>query len=199
MKFCHFSNFCRKIFSAWRNIFLHVLNESRGFSTWFLQITTLKGIQKCAGIVLSSLETFFCRNSKNDRISFWGQCNVETALRLGIYMFYSYIFSVIYPWNKFEEKAKCENVQEQRLTANQVPTLETSRTFRTLRTSQTSQNFWTSLNSYRVLTFIRYNCSRLRIEVASNLFVSFCTQNVWILNLNFASVEKNRLTAYFLN
>ena len=36
-------------------------------------------LQKCAGIFLSSTETFFCKNLKNDRISFLGRCNVETA------------------------------------------------------------------------------------------------------------------------
>ena len=41
-------------------------------------------LQNCAGYFLSSPETFFCRNLKNDRISFLDQCNVETASRLGL-------------------------------------------------------------------------------------------------------------------
>ena len=56
-----------------------LINESRRFSTWFLQITTPKTIQKCAGVFLSSREIFFCRNLKNARMSFLGRCNVETA------------------------------------------------------------------------------------------------------------------------
>ena len=61
--------------------FLHPLNESRGFATWFLQIATPKVIKKCAGAFSSSRETFFFRNLKNDRMSFLGRCNVETVSR----------------------------------------------------------------------------------------------------------------------
>ena len=39
---------------------------------------------KCRKIILSCRETFFCRNLKNDRMSFCGQCNVDTASRPGI-------------------------------------------------------------------------------------------------------------------
>ena len=34
---------------------------------------------KCRKFILSRRETFFCRNLKNVRMSFLGQCNVETA------------------------------------------------------------------------------------------------------------------------
>ena len=62
---------------GYKMTFLHLLNKSRGFHTWFFQITTPNII--CAGTFLLSRETFFCRNLKNARMSFLGQCNVETA------------------------------------------------------------------------------------------------------------------------
>ena len=49
----------------------------------FLQITIHKLLQKCAETFLSSQETFFWRNLKNDKILFLGQCNVEAAARPG--------------------------------------------------------------------------------------------------------------------
>ena len=39
----------------------------------------LLSFNKCRKSFLSSLETFFCRNLKNVRMSFLGQCNVETV------------------------------------------------------------------------------------------------------------------------
>ena len=41
----------------------------------------LDSFNKCRKFLLSSQETFFCRNLKNDKISFLGKCNVETVLR----------------------------------------------------------------------------------------------------------------------
>jgi hypothetical protein len=64
--------------------FLHLLNKCRGFATYCFQIATPKVIQKCTEAFLSRLETFFCRNLKNDRMSFLGQRNVETASHPGI-------------------------------------------------------------------------------------------------------------------
>ena len=85
MKLCHFPNFCRKKILAWQNKFPCTFwMNLEVFPTWFLQIKTPKGIQKCAGFFLSGWETFYCRNLKNDRISFFGQCNVETASHPGI-------------------------------------------------------------------------------------------------------------------
>jgi hypothetical protein len=49
-----------------------------------LQLTTLKVIQKCALAFLSSQETFFSRNLKNEIMSFLGGCNVETASLPGL-------------------------------------------------------------------------------------------------------------------
>ena len=54
---------------GYKMTFLHLLNKSRGFHTWFFQITTPNII--CAGTFLLSRETFFCRNLKNARMSFW--------------------------------------------------------------------------------------------------------------------------------
>ena len=48
---CHFSNF-------WQKNHLHSLNNSTGFATWFLQITTHKVIQSCAGTFLSARKLF---------------------------------------------------------------------------------------------------------------------------------------------
>ena len=56
------------------------MNECRGLTTWFLQITTPRVVLKCAGGYMSSQETFFCSNLKNGRVSFLGQFNVETFL-----------------------------------------------------------------------------------------------------------------------
>ena len=39
----------------------------------------LYSFNKCRKSLLSSLETFFCRNLKNVRMSFLGRCNVETV------------------------------------------------------------------------------------------------------------------------
>ena len=39
----------------------------------------LNAFKKCRKFLLSSLETFFCRNLKNVGISFLGRCNVETV------------------------------------------------------------------------------------------------------------------------
>ena len=44
----------------------------------------LDSFNKCRKFLLPSQETFFCRNLKNDRLSFSGQCNVETNSRPGI-------------------------------------------------------------------------------------------------------------------
>ena len=43
----------------------------------------LHSFNKCRKFLLSSLETFFCRNLKNGRMSFLGRCNVETVSRPG--------------------------------------------------------------------------------------------------------------------
>ena len=61
MTLCHFSNFCKNKFPGlttelsctyWMNLFWC-------FAKWFLKIATPKVIQKCAGVFLSSRETFF--------------------------------------------------------------------------------------------------------------------------------------------
>ena len=66
MKFSHLSNFCRKKIPGLKKNFLHLSNESIGFVIWCLQISTPKVIKKCARIF------FFCRNLKNERMSFLG-------------------------------------------------------------------------------------------------------------------------------
>ena len=38
--------------------FLHLLNESRGFATWFPQITTPKVIQKCWKLFCQAVKLF---------------------------------------------------------------------------------------------------------------------------------------------
>ena len=43
--------------------FMHLLNKSKCFVIWFLQLTTLKIIQKCALAFLSSRDFFFSRAS----------------------------------------------------------------------------------------------------------------------------------------
>ena len=45
----------------------------------------LDSFNKCRKFLLSSQETCFCRNLKNDRTSFLDQCNVEAASLPGIY------------------------------------------------------------------------------------------------------------------
>ena len=39
--------------------FLHLLNESRGFVTWFFQITIPKGLQKCRGTFCQAWKPIF--------------------------------------------------------------------------------------------------------------------------------------------
>jgi hypothetical protein len=43
----------------------------------------LDSFNRCSNFLLSSQETFFCRNWKKDRLSFLGRCNVETASLAG--------------------------------------------------------------------------------------------------------------------
>ena len=43
----------------------------------------LNSFNKCRKPLVSSLESFFCRNLKNVRMSFLGRCNVEVVLLLG--------------------------------------------------------------------------------------------------------------------
>ena len=43
----------------------------------------LHSFNKCRKFLLSSLETFFCRNLKNVGMSFLSQCNVDTVSRSG--------------------------------------------------------------------------------------------------------------------
>ena len=43
----------------------------------------LNSFNKCRKFLLSSLETFFCRNLKNARVSFLGLCKVKTVSRPG--------------------------------------------------------------------------------------------------------------------
>ena len=80
MTFRHFSNFCRK-------------KVSRLDKKAPAQFYTILGVVICKNHVarplhsfnrgrkslLSSLETFFCRNLKNVGMSFLGRCNVETV------------------------------------------------------------------------------------------------------------------------
>jgi hypothetical protein len=61
-----FFKFLQKTVYWQRN--LQHLNKSISFATCFFQITSPIVIHNCAGIFLSSQETLFCRNLKNDRI-----------------------------------------------------------------------------------------------------------------------------------
>ena len=61
---------------------LYSLNESRGFATWFLQVTIPKNIQKCAGIFLSSRETFLWKFERWKNVIF-GPMNCWDSLPSG--------------------------------------------------------------------------------------------------------------------
>ena len=53
------------------------MNESRGFDTWFLQITIPKVIKKCVETFLTSQETFFCKNLKMTNCHFWANVSLR--------------------------------------------------------------------------------------------------------------------------
>ena len=78
--FCHLSNFCRKKVFGLDN-----KTPAHFYATLWLVICKnhvgkpLNAFKKCRKFLLSSLETFFCRNLKNVGISFLGRCNVETV------------------------------------------------------------------------------------------------------------------------
>ena len=84
MTFRHFSNFCRKKFLGltkkapvhFYTIFGVVIFKNH-------MARPLHSFNKCRKFILSSLETFFCRNLKSVVMSFLGWCNVETVSRPG--------------------------------------------------------------------------------------------------------------------
>ena len=80
MTFQHFSNFCRKKVSR--------LDQKAPAHFYTIQgvvicknhvARPLYSFNKGRKSLLSSLETFFCRNLKNVGMSFLGRCNVETV------------------------------------------------------------------------------------------------------------------------
>ncbi len=86
MKFCLISNFCRKKFPGLSKILLKFFFINLGVMIWKShEAKHLDSFNKCRKFILSSQETCFCRNLKNDRTSFLDQCNVEAASLPGIY------------------------------------------------------------------------------------------------------------------
>ena len=93
----------------------------------------LDSFNKCRKFLLSSQETCFCRNLKNDRMSFLDQCDVEAASLPGIYslscskvkgfevlfqkLFKGYIFCFLglsIGWYVFEQFARETNLKKKR-------------------------------------------------------------------------------------
>ena len=68
-----------KSFSAWQKSSCTFLYSFGGCNLQNHAAKPLDSFNKCRKIILSCWETFFCRNLKNARMSFLGQCNVETA------------------------------------------------------------------------------------------------------------------------
>ena len=128
----------KKVYWLKKTNFMHLLNESRGFATWFLQITTPKVVHRCLKIFCQARKLFSAEIWKITACHFWAdvmsrQPRIQASraspaqksrgLRVissstfeGLHFLFScplswsmYIWAIC-PWNKFHEKAQCEPV-----------------------------------------------------------------------------------------
>ena len=75
-----FFKFLQKIvFQHKKVIFMHLLNKSRGFGSWFSQIITTRAIQKCAVPFFFKLRNFFLQKFEKWQDFIFSQWYVETT------------------------------------------------------------------------------------------------------------------------